>query len=392
MALEAQFGDLAFEELSHAAFEGDKLWVAGQVSRPQPGGAPNDAHVLLAEFSSDGALADRRELEGSGRDTIAELLAFPAGGLLLVVNRNDDLPTGSGTNLFVTRLEADGTPQFEVYLGSDGDDWAAGAAIGDDGIYIAGTTTGLIDEAASQSGGTDVFLLTLDLEGKLVDARQFGTSEADTAAGVVKLDGDRALVAGTTFGAWDGQDAKGGADIFVLDIDLVSGTVASAQQVGSPADDFATDITSTEDDEVWVSATTRGELGPGGSIAGPGDRDSVVLRLQEEALRPVAQFGSDAWDDALSLVPLCSGVAVAGVTEGSLGDFTQNGRGDAFVATISDSGEVRFSQRGTASADGAQGLAVSPNGELLVVGFSYGSLLGERAGESDAIVYSECAL
>lgn len=109
-----------------------------------------------------------------------------------------------------------------------------------DAVYTAGgISNGGAVAGATSADKTDAFVSKLDLNGKLLWTRQFGTSENDQATGLA-ADASGVYVVGFTNGALQGGNT-GGSDAFVRRYDP-EGTVLWTRQFGGSggADDQAT--------------------------------------------------------------------------------------------------------------------------------------------------------
>lgn len=99
------------------------------------------------------------------------------------------------------------------------------------------------------------------------------------------------------------------------------------------------------------------------------------------------QFGSSNLDDGRDVaVDKWGNVVVAGYTNGTLEGSTA-GKLDAFVQKYDSNGNVKWTdQFGTGSSDGAWSVAVDGSGNVLVAGYTFGNLADSTAGKRDAFV------
>jgi hypothetical protein len=136
---------------------------------------------------------------------------------------------------------------------------------------------------------------------------------------------------------------------------------------------------------VYAAGSTLGDL-PGFVNAGFYD---AFVRKYDAAGNELwtRQFGTAGYDFAYGVAADDSGVYVAGYTGGALSDQTNAGSVDVFLRKYDhDGNEVWTRQFGTASGDGAYGIAVNEQG-VFVVGWTDGALPGEAsAGSTDAFV------
>lgn len=90
-------------------------------------------------------------------------------------------------------------------------------AVGD--VYLYGSTQGYLGEAGgSNFGETDVFLLKLDKDGHELWRRQWGTAEVDTSSRMLIDSQGNLVLAGSTYGSFDGAGPTFEQDAFVIKV------------------------------------------------------------------------------------------------------------------------------------------------------------------------------
>jgi hypothetical protein len=136
---------------------------------------------------------------------------------------------------------------------------------------------------------------------------------------------------------------------------------------------------------VAVAGTTRRSLD--GAHAGGADA-FVRVYGRDGTLAWARQFGTNAEDEARAVgVDAAGNVVVAGFTEGSLVGFGAAGR-DGFVRKFDPDGATRWTEQfGTAGSDTINALALDePTGEIAVGGSTSGDLQGVGGGGFDLFV------
>jgi hypothetical protein len=150
-------------------------------------------------------------------------------------------------------------------------------------------------------------------------------------------------------------------------------TLAWTSQWGTSAVDEATGVARGPSGELWVCGRTSGALK--GNNAG--QNDAFVSKLSNEgSVLWSVQLGSAETEDGNQIAVDASGNAfLVGTTGAKLGSDAALGGSDAFVAKIDNGGVVQWvRQWGSSSDDGAHDIVVLPGGDLLVVGFTHGTL------------------
>lgn len=263
------------------------------------------------------------------------------------------------------------------------------AVDGSDGVVVAGSTAGTLP-GQTWAGGRDAFVRRYDAAGNELWTRQFGTYNQEVARGVAVDASGNVVVVGHTSGVFPGQTSLGGDDAFVRMYDA-SGTELWTRQFGERFTDQARGVAVDASGNVLVVGHTLGPLPlPGQTHAG--GRDAFV-RMYDAAGTELwtDQFGTidDDFAEAVS-VDASGNVAVVGNTSRSLPGQTSVGLDDAFVRLYDAAGtELWTDQFGTTEHDVAFAVAMRGGGEVVVAGYTGGTLPGQTsAGRDDAFVRS----
>ena len=176
---------------------------------------------------------------------------------------------------------------------------------------------------------------------------------------------------------------------------LVFAAVAGAQaeppyaiewmrQLGTSASDYSQGVAADPLGNVFISGLTRGSLG-GPNAGGP---DAFVSKYDSSgSLLWTRQLGTAGHDYSYAVAadPL-GNVLISGYTRGSLGG-PNAGNFDAFVSKYHSSGSLLWTrQLGTSSIEPGYGVAADPLGNIYISGLTQGSLGGPHAGDSDAFL------
>ena len=224
-----QFGTTANDSVAAIAVTSAAVYVAGTTAGTLSGETPsggNDAFV--AKFGLDGTPLWHRQFGTPAYDAASAVSA-----------RGADLYVGGATNgelahqrralqdAFIRRYNDAGEAIWTKQFGTSDDDVVDGMGATATGVYLSGWTTGTVE------GSSDVFASRYDASGARVWVEQFGTDDADYAAGLA-VSPAGVYMAGQTAGSF-GAPRVGGSDVFLTR--LVSfrpdGTVSSP--VSGPA-------------------------------------------------------------------------------------------------------------------------------------------------------------
>ena len=336
-----------------------------------------------------GAVIWTRQFGTSDEDT-ATSVAADASGNIIVAGYTYGALEGANvgcSDAFVRKLDSDGTVLWTRQFGTESVSWmgsgdfATGVAVdGLENVVVVGYTWGALD--GPNAGESDAFVRKYDPAGNVLWARQFGTSDYDRASDVAVDGSGNVLVVGHTWDALEGPNA-GSADAFVRKYDP-AGNVLWTRQFGTSALDYASGVAVDGSGNVVVSGTTDGSL-EGFSA---GNSDAFVRKYDADGnVLWTRQFGTSEYDRARGVAVDGSGnVLVAGYTGGSL-EGTNAGDADAFARKYDSDGDLVWTrQYGTSELDIAVDVAVDGSANVLVVGFTRGALEGPNAGAADAFV------
>jgi hypothetical protein len=225
---------------------------------------------------------------------------------------------------------------------------------------------------------------TLASGGAFEWTRQFGTSGADEAQGVAIDSEGNAHVVGW-FGTLPGQSLSGHRGRLRAQVRLQRKRGLDPP-VGEFRADFARAVAVDQAGDAYVVGETHGTL-PGQSSAGGYD---AFVRKYDPAgnelwTRQFGGAGEGAWGVALDAA---GNAHVVGTTRAALPQQSPAGSFDAFVRKYDAAGnEVWTRQFGSEGGEGARGVALTPTGNILVVGSTDGVLPGRTtAGGFDAYV------
>ncbi|MFO0696539.1 MAG: hypothetical protein U0230_23425 [Polyangiales bacterium] len=217
------------------------------------------------------------------------------------------------------------------------------------------------------------------------DLLQFGSPDDDLAVAVGLSDDCGVYVAGTTRGKLEegpGSGAAGDNDLFLRRI----GRGASDSflvQLGSHASEIVSGLAVSAEGDAVVVGSTQGELPGGGGAIGLDDAFAVRFTATGER-RWSTQYGTLASDFALDVLFLPDGDLLVG---GTSGESPLSGYDIALDQLAGSDGRRLVGQRrGTEEVDRAEGLALAPDGTLVVVGATQGSLAAPHQGSFDAFV------
>ncbi len=207
-------------------------------------------------------------------------------------------------------------------------------------IYAFGYTDGKFGR--DKIGHYDAFVALYDRTGVRQWVLQLGTAEPDVCSGLDIDASGNIYIAGYTYGSF-AKPNKGQADIFVAAYDQ-TGTLLWRDQLGTNVDDRVLDLSLGKNNDLYICGSTNGRL----SGRGKGYADFVAARYQLTGkCLWLHQYGTPAQDSGICLEINEHGhLFVGGITFGNFASKrAQLGRGDAFVARISDTGQLLWKRQ-----------------------------------------------
>ena len=170
------------------------------------------------------------------------------------------------TDMFIAALTLEGEELWVKEYGTDADDSAVRVDHDDEGLILAGYTSGVIGERAY--GSNDAAVLKVDFEGELIWGAQWGTEGSEAAYGLTVTPAHEIILTGRIDEAsWDGRPNLSG-DAFIMALSP-QGQQLGVWQYGSAGRDEFVDL-----------CVAQGQLNVAGYIGGgEGDLDALVDRL-----------------------------------------------------------------------------------------------------------------
>ena len=292
----------------------------------------------------------------------------------------------TGALLWPAAATPAGSVAWTAQFGTRHPDDANGVAIDQAGnLFVTGQTFGEFP-GQKNAGMIDGFLRRYDLSGGEVWTRQFGSTERDLPKGVTLDEAGNVYVVGQTFGSFPGQTSAGGWDGFLRKY-TAAGDEVWTRQFGGGGAESAASVRVDGTGNAYVVGGTRAAL-PGQTNIG--DYDGFIVKFDPGGSQLWArQFGTTVEDYTLAVTLDGGGnPIVAGETSGRLAGAAAAGGLDGFVRQYDRDGNVVWTRQfGSPLDDYAVGAAVSPGGDVVVVGTTGGALPGQKSeGEADAFI------
>ncbi len=387
----AQFGTSGADYARRATFDAaGNILVGGGTQGAFPGATnAGDYDAFVAKLDAAGTVLWTRQLGTPGSDVVFALATDASGNIYAVGSVNGALPSQTAPGFvdgFIRKYDSAGNTLWTKQIGTASSDSVFGASVDSNGnLLIVGETAGALT-GTKTAKEFDAFLQKYDPAGTLLFTRQFGAAgSGGTDQGVdVTVDGTGNIyVVGGTTGAFAGETARGGTDVFLRKLDS-SGTELWTKQFGTTGDDFVGDVTTDASGNVYFTGQTNAAFA-GQTYAG--GRDAFLVKVDGNGNAIFTkEFGTSARDYGTHLFSNANGsISVVGTAGAGL---APQGPVGTFVATFDATGKLlTIGQKAT----GGDGWLIGANGCVITPTDSFSALPGKpTAGDLDAVVTRYC--
>ncbi|MFO0875887.1 MAG: SdrD B-like domain-containing protein [Gemmataceae bacterium] len=311
------------------------------------------------------------------------------------------LTSAGGSDIVVGCYSVGGSLLWTYRLGGTSNDLATGLALFPGGGHaVVGTFSTTVDfdpgPASTElisAGGTDVFAYVMDVNGRLVWARQVGGTADDVASGVAVNNAGQVFVVGDFAGQVDFDPAPtvslrtsyGPRDAFVWKLSSVGALVWVLQAGGITGNDTATAVAVEPTGAVLVTGNFQGaaDFDPGAGVldlVSAGGRDIFVWRLDDSGNALWARRAGGTGDDlGLAITRATGGVIyVTGSFTGTadfdpgagLAELTSAGDTDVYVWKLTALGGLSWARAlGGPATDLGRAIVADDSGVYLTGAF-----------------------
>lgn len=250
-------------------------------------------NLYLEKINNNASRRWYKMLGGSGDDRAYSIQTTPDGNYIMAgtTSSNDLQVSGNhgSQDAWVVKTDTAGIILWQKCLGGTGSDTAYAIINMTDGYLVAGSTTSNNGQVTANYGGTDAWLVKLDLSGNLVWQKTYGGTGYDMFK-KLQLTSDGGIIAvGATYsndGVVSGN--HGNADVWIVKTDA-TGNLAWQHCYGGSSEDKGTDIKEITGDGYVVNSYTRST--DGNITLNHGGADQWVFKVNTN--------GSMLWDKSL---------------------------------------------------------------------------------------------
>jgi len=226
-------------------------------------------------------------------ETLGSLFETNADNLDIITVKLDK---NTGDIIWAKQIGSSTQTANSSVLDASDNEYAKSITTDDDGVYIAGYSTGGLLE--SSLGGWDAYILKLNpSNGEIITSSQFGSASNDTC-NAITIDDSSVFCAGNTNGDFGDGETNGGddggaedtgMDAFIISFSKDLATTNWKRQLGSTSQSGYSDIINTINDQycLGVSVDSSGVYCAGYSWTnlfephGGGDSDAIIFKLNK---------------------------------------------------------------------------------------------------------------
>lgn len=301
-------------------------------------GDPTTSDAWVVKLSTAGVIEWQRCLGGTGFDTGVDIVAMADGGLLVTGSRSSFEMDGDfascNEQIWVVLMSADGDiDRLDCWGGTDEEISRSIQATPDGGYVVAGTSRSTDGDATTNHGEQDVWVVKVDALGSLQWQHSLGGPGYDVPASV-DLGGTGYVVIGrTTVVGGDVNGFHGWEDTWLVRLEA-SGDTTWTRCYGETGIENGNDVFADQDGSFTMVSFTNSNVG---SLTGC-NHDVWVLSTNATG-DPQWQLclGGSGSDTGLGIDPTVDGgCIVSGQTTSNDGDVSGNhGSGDAWLVKLS---------------------------------------------------------
>jgi len=340
----------------------------------------------VVKFNETGAIEWQKNLGGSAIDIGMTVNQTTDNGYLITgySYSTDGNVTGNhgADDVWALKLSQNGTTEWSTSLGGSQHDWGySGIQTADDGFFIGGGAGSNDGNVSGNHGDYDLWVQKLNANGTLVWQKCLGGSGEDRATAVVVAPEGGYLAAGmseSTDGDVTGN--HGDYDAWIVGLNTTGG-LEWQTCLGGSGDDGANSIISTKDGGYMIGGYTNST---DGNVSGNhGFYDAWIVKLDAQgSLIWQKCLGGTGDDGAESVVQDSDGgYLIAGYTNSNDGDVSGNhGVYDAWIVKLDAQGDLIWQKcLGGTGDDDAWSLIQTDSERYMVAGYT-NSIDGDVSG------------
>ncbi len=298
----------------------DGYIVVGSVNNSSDSGGK----VIL--ISKDGEILKEKIFGGSSDDVITDVREIDGGYILVGYTKSEEVEGyHGGSDFWILKIDRDFNLLWQKAFGGSSDDRARSVLISNDGIVVAGYTESSNYDVEENNGNSDGWIVKLDFDGDIVWKKSYGGSDNEYINDIELAQNGDYVVVGTAY-------HSGSYDLWILEINPSDGTLIRQGFFGGDSYDEGHSLVVDEDGDYVIAGHTRPD-----SIR---KSEFWVVKIGEISggfsLEKQGIFGGNSDDKAYGIAKSCDGkFIVVGKTYSSDGDVSgKKGGYDVWVIRV----------------------------------------------------------
>ena len=220
--------------------------------------------IWLLKFTEQDTLEWQKTIGGDNIDDPVGAFQMEDGGFLILAfslsgkSGNKTVVSKGATDYWLLKLDKNGTIAWQKSIGGDGDDTPSIFIQTADGNYLAGgsSASGISGDKTEKSRGrVDLWVVKIDMNGKIMWDKTFGGNHDDVLAGGLALKDSTFTISATSLSGVNGDKTVpliGGDDIWVININA-QGKINYQNALGTHISDKAARAIVEVNTGTWVS-------------------------------------------------------------------------------------------------------------------------------------------
>ena len=297
---------------------------------------------------------------------------------------NDEINNSGKADIFVIKLNSEGSEIWTKIYGSQRDDLAWGSEIDENNnLYFFGETHGNLNGEINNSEGLeDGFVMKVDSDGNQIWTTLVGTSFNEEVFDIAISNEEFIYVIGET--SDENTNPTTGEpwtdDIFLSKLDS-NGKILWTKTFGDSLDDVGYSVELDSNGDLFIGGSTNGNLN---GIQNNGDYDVFLMKLDSDGEEIWTKlFGSEGYESGGFKIREDGYLYFAGTTNGNLNGIQNNGDRDAFLMKLDSDGEEIWTKLfGSKNEDGLYHFEFF-NESIYLTGFSVGGEFETNTARGD---------
>ena len=286
-------------------------------------------------------------------------------------------PYAGGSDVFVAKLDSNGSLVWNTFLGSSDNDFGNGITVdGSGNTYVTGNSDSTWGSPLNSfSGGSDVFVIKLNNNGERQWNNFLGSSDNDVGNGITVDGSGNTYVTGDSYSAWGTplNSFSGGSDAFVIKLNT-NGVRQWSTFLGSSNVDIGYGISIDGNGNTYVTGDSYATWGTPVN-AFMGFTDAFVTKLNSSGVRQWNTFLVSSGNDGGSGITVdgSGNIYATGWSSATWGTPLNSfsGGSDAFVMKLNTNGVRQWNTfLGSSNNDFGYGITVDGSGNNYVTGYS----------------------